>query len=75
MSVRKGAAVNEIVLAALLREWLDDLVNAIDGLEALPPLKDKRQTVIIEDLPELANLWSVRGSISELIERLEGNKS
>ena len=67
--------MNEIVLAALLREWLDDLVNAIDGLEALPPLKDKRQTVIIEDLPELANLWSVRGSISELIERLEENKS
>jgi len=67
--------VSELVLAALLREWLDDLVNAIDGLEALPPLKDKRQTVIIEDLPELANLWSVRGSIADLIERLEENKS
>jgi len=67
--------MNEIVLAALLREWLDDLVNAIDGLEALPPLKDKRQTVIIEDLPELAKLWGVRGSISDLIERLEENKS
>lgn len=67
--------MSELVLAALLREWLDDLVNAIDGLEALPPLKDKRQTVIIEDLPELANLWSVRGSIADLIERLEENKS
>ena len=66
--------MSELVLAALLREWLDDLVNAIDGLEALPPLKDKRQTVIIEDLPELANLWSVRGSIADLIERLEENK-
>lgn len=67
--------MSELVLAALLREWLDDLVNAIDGLEALPPLKDKRQTVIIEDLPELAKLWGVRGSISDLIERLEENKS
>jgi len=67
--------MSELILAALLREWLDDLVNAIDGLEALPPLKDKRQTVIIEDLPELAQLWSVRGSIGDLIERLEGNKN
>ncbi len=67
--------MSELVLAALMREWLDDLVNAIDGLEALPPLEDKRQTVIIEDLPELAKLWSVRGSIADLIERLEENKS
>jgi len=66
--------MSEIILAALLREWLDFLVNAIDGLEALPPLKDKRQTVVIEDLPELASLWNVRGSISDLIERLEGEK-
>ena len=33
------------------------------------------QVAIIEDLPELANLWSVRGSIADLIERLEENKS
>lgn len=67
--------MSEIILAALLREWLDKLVNGIDGLEALPALKDGRQKVNIEDLPEMAYLWEVRSSISDLIERLEDKKS
>lgn len=66
--------MSEIILAALLREWLDELVAAIDGLEALPLLKDGRKAVNIEELPELGNLWSVRGSIVDLIERLESKK-
>lgn len=66
--------MNEIILAALLREWFDKLANGIDGLEALPPLKDGRQKIIIEDLPEMAYLWEVRNSISDLIERLEDKK-
>jgi hypothetical protein len=52
--------MDKILLAALLKEWLEDLVNAIHGLEAFPPLRDGRQKIIIEDLPELANLWSVK---------------
>lgn len=63
--------MNEIILAALLREWLDRLTRVIEELEALPPLKDGRQKVIVEDLPELADLWGVKNSISDLIDRLE----
>lgn len=64
--------MNEIILAALLREWLDFLVNAIEGLEALPILKDGRKEVNIEELSELGDLWSVRNSMADLINRLEG---
>lgn len=41
--------MDKILLAALLKEWLEDLVNAIHGLEAFPPLRDGRQKIIIED--------------------------
>lgn len=63
--------MDKILLAALLKEWLEDLVNAIDGLEAFPPLRDGRQKIIIEDLPELANLWSVKISVQNLLEALQ----
>lgn len=67
--------MNEIILAALLREWLGDLTDAIDNLENLPPLKDGRKLFIIKDSPELLLLWNVRISIDNLIDRLEGRDS
>lgn len=67
--------MDKLILAALLREWLDDLTNAIDGLEAFPPLKDGRKVIRLEDEPELGNLWGVRNSLSNLIEALEKGES
>lgn len=66
--------MNDIVLAALLREWLGDLIDAIENLENLPPLKDGRKLVIIKDSPELLLLWNVRVSLDTLIDRLEDKK-
>lgn len=63
--------MDKLILAALLKEWLEDLTNAIDGLEAFPPLKDRRKVVRLEDEPELGNLWDVKGSIVNLIDALE----
>lgn len=66
--------MSEIILAALLREWLGSLISAIDGLEALPLLRDGRKTVDIAKLPELEILWDIRGSMDGLIDRLEDKK-
>jgi hypothetical protein len=63
--------MDKFILAALLKIWLEDLTTAIDGLEAFPPLKDGRKVIRLEDESELAKLWDVRSSISELIEALE----
>lgn len=63
--------MDKILLAALLKEWLEDLINAIDGLEAFPPLKDGRKVIRLEDEPELANLWNVKVSIQNLLEVLK----
>ena len=49
--------MDKLILAALLKEWLEDLTNAIDGLEAFPPLKDRRKVVRLEDEPN----WGISG--------------
>ena len=63
--------MSELILAALLREWRDKLLNVIETIDSLPVLKDGRQKITVGDLPELADLWSVKVAINDLIERLE----
>ena len=63
--------MDKIILAALLREWQDKLLNAIEEIDSLPPLKDGRQKIVVGDLPNVADLWSVKVSINNLIDALE----
>lgn len=66
--------IDKLILAALLTEWKDRLDVAIDGLEEYPILKDGRKEVDIENSDELRELWSVCGSIGNLISALESRK-
>ena len=61
--------MDKALLIHMLSEWKQNLDGIVDSLDAYPILKDGRKKVDLEN--ESFDVWKVKESIGNLIERLE----
>lgn len=66
--------MDKIILAALLKLWQAELEKAIAGLDEYGIVRKGRQQIDLGSCDENLAIWSVKGSIDDMLAALEAKE-